>query len=300
MNYSISSLFRRRHNHIRSILSQRKGVLPFCLAIACFLALYTLPGIRDATGPALAGYLDISRLPDTLVPLSGEWEIVRTSGGAVGSAPPAFAILPGLWENGQGLATYRLKLKGLDPAVEYGLRLPYMMTSYSLSVDGREIYANGEPGTDASTTVPAYRPGHARLPPRTSACELVLTVANFHHSKGGPAQAILFGRYADVAGFSFRSVVIDSVVMILFLLIGGMYLFMAIAHKNVPALSLGLLFICLGLQVFVWTPEFLVLRAFPALSWEAYCRLDYLSTYGMPVWALLATQSLFGLLPQRR
>lgn len=271
----------------------RRGALRFVLPAAVFLSIFIVPGTDGSDAPARRGVLDLSAGFLQIGPLSGEWELIRSSAPTTGDGP-VWERLPRTWTEPFGYASYRLLVRGLDPGSEYALRVPYMSTSFRLLVDGAELFRNGSPGVTRESSVPGYLPGLADLPAGISSVELTLEVSNFHHRRGGPFQTILLGERAPLERYEFWSVFTDAMVTAVFLLLGSMYLMNAVLRRYTPALYLSLFFICIGVSGFVCTPEVLVFRLFPGFDWNLYQKIGYLATYGVPLFMLLASRSLFG------
>jgi DNA-binding CsgD family transcriptional regulator len=271
----------------------KRGVLRFVLPAAVFLIIFIVPGTDSSYAPARRGVLDLSAVSHQIVPLSGEWELLRSSAPAADEGP-VWKRLPCTWEEPFGYASYRLLVRGLDPGRAYALRVPYMSTGFRLLIDGTEVFRNGSPGVTKESSVPGYLPGLVSLPAETSSFELSLEVSNFHHRRGGPFQTILLGERAPLERYEFWCVFTDAMVTAVFLLLGSMYLMNAFLRRYTPALYLALFFICIGVSGFVCTPEVLIFRLVPGFDWNLYQKIGYLATYGIPLFMLFATRSLFG------
>jgi DNA-binding CsgD family transcriptional regulator len=270
----------------------------FALALIIFIALFTIPGPMDAVSTCTQGAVDFSRQDQPIIPLAGEWKMETNPDVTTGKSFE-FAVLPREWKNPYGTATYRLRVTGLDPECPYALRIPYMSSSFILKLDDGEIYRNGEAGLTRETTKPGYMPGVVTVPRGRTGFDLTLFVSNFHHRRGGPFQTILLGSESDVRHFDFWNLFFDGIVTVVFIFIGGLFIFNAMVRRVTMSLFIGFFYMFIGLTIFVDTPEVLVLRVFPRLDWTIYIKLDYLITYLLPLLALLATVRLFGGLSPR-
>jgi DNA-binding CsgD family transcriptional regulator len=276
---------------------RRSSGLAFVVVSLALFALLFAPRVPGAAGLARAGELDASGARGDVLPLTGEWSLLGSVGGVEGAS--RYAALPRTWARPIGSATYGLTIVGLDPSVEYSLRMPYLRTSYCLSGNGLELFHNGVAGLSRAESIPAYAPGIARLSRGASRLYLTLRVSNYSHfEQGGPFQAILIGESSRIARFDFWRIFSDASIVVLCVAMGAMFILNAVMRRNSATFFVGLFLVHMGTVLFCNFSELLVLRAFPGLPWKLHNRLTYALAYTLPIWAFLAARSLFAKRPR--
>jgi signal transduction histidine kinase/CheY-like chemotaxis protein len=179
--------------------------LLFCLALC--------PGIGSdqciAQQPVAAGKgiidlreTDLRRDP---VSLSGDWafnwhQLVSPNDST--TSPQAFVHFPALWEkttvNGlllpsTGYASYRVTVLLPKHTNKLALEVPDTYTSYRLFVNGREFSAAGNPDSVQKNAVPKWIYRTLEITSPGDTLHLLMHVANYWHSKGGPYKDIFIG-----------------------------------------------------------------------------------------------------------
>jgi DNA-binding CsgD family transcriptional regulator len=250
-----------------------------------FTAIALVPG-SPVKGEAVGSTFDMAGRA-SVVPLAGEWEDV--------SGPSsALAILPIQWEEPYGRAVYRLRLKGLDPAIRYALKLPAIDTSFRLSANGALVAKGGVPGASARETFAAYAPGVAALPRGASELELELEIANFANVRGGIIRPILLGEEEAVRRADLVSNLSVGLVEGLLFVIGLLFAFNAAAKRSATSLLMGLAYLAGAVSILFISHEVHSWRLFPAMSWDFYDRAAYMSSLAFPLLVLAAARSHFG------
>src|ERR1041384_3134129 len=108
------------------------------------------------------------------------------------SRPTKFQQFPGIWEEGQGFATYTADVI-IDRGIStLSLDLPDIYTSYQLWVNGVEVANNGEVGTSRKETSPQWLPKTVVFA-ATDTLHIMMQIANFHHMRGGSNDHIYLG-----------------------------------------------------------------------------------------------------------
>lgn len=145
---------------------------------------------------------------DGPVTLKGEWafywkQLLNSADfKANPNIPPQYPEFPALWHElsidgkplpADGFATYRLIVLKDSAAGPLALEIPDFYTSYYLWVNGQLISENGTVGKTAAETTPYWLPATKHLPPMGDSTEIILQIANFYHSKGGPSNDIVLG-----------------------------------------------------------------------------------------------------------
>lgn len=139
------------------------------------------------------------------VALNGNWGFYWNqllSPDEIKTVPEAYTYFPERWDNtmlngkklpAKGFATYSLKIL-LDPEKQKDLaiQLPDTYCSFQLFLNGKPFAAAGKPGKTKEETVEKWIEQVINLPV-TDTVSLVLQVANFRHSKGGPYKPVVIG-----------------------------------------------------------------------------------------------------------
>lgn len=93
----------------------------------------------------------------------------------------------------KGYASYMLTVLLPKGIKNLALDVPDTYTSYKLFVNDDLFVQSGVPGTTRETTVSFWRQFTRELFSKKDTVKLILQVANFEHSKGGPYKSILIG-----------------------------------------------------------------------------------------------------------
>jgi len=252
---------------------------------------------REESLQARRGVLDLrEQVPgsDEIIPLAGEWEFYRSRFVLEADGTPAYVQLPHTWQDDRfGYATYRLRITGLEPDKEYGLKIPYQSTSFILLRDGKVIARNGIPGKTRQESLPEYQPSVVTFSPAADSTELVLQVSNFFHRRGGAFQPLLLGYKEAVQTADFWNCFLDGVMVMLFFLSGLYNLPLFFMKKEKNSLLLGLLFMEVGLLLMFETPDVLIMALFPRMKWMFFERTDYILTYTLPILTFLFIHSIY-------
>lgn len=153
------------------------------------------------------GVIDLRKInfSKQTVALDGEWGICWQQLCEPGHAEEKMTGMtpfPKRWDdtliNGKkltakGYASYILTILLPKGAKNLALDIPDTYTSYKLFVNDDLFVESGVPGTTQETTTPLWRQFTRELFPGTDTVKLILQVANFEHSKGGPYKSILIG-----------------------------------------------------------------------------------------------------------
>lgn len=157
---------------------------------------------KQTTPLAIKGVINLTstNLYKNDVALNGEWkfywmQLLPAHEADTGSAP--FTNFPMLWNSSglpaNGYATYQLKVLLPHNRPALAMFVPDVYTAYNLYINGKLAANNGTP----ATTVAAYNPHWIsytiQLPADKDTLSMVLQVANFIHSKGGPYKQLVVG-----------------------------------------------------------------------------------------------------------
>lgn len=142
------------------------------------------------------------------IELTGDWEFYWDSLLSPGQFPmltkPAYYTFPKLWNEdfeSFGYATYRLTVKLPEDHPPLALSIPDFYSAYKLYINGEIAAQNGNVGTIKNKYIPKWIPQTIPIEEyETNQLELILQIANFDHSKGGPKQTIELGTTGDLYG----------------------------------------------------------------------------------------------------
>ena len=139
------------------------------------------------------------------VPLDGEWGLCwekLCEPGVTNEKMTGMISFPKRWDNtivggkkisAKGYASYMLTILLPKNASNLALDVPDTYTSYKLFVDDAVFVQSGIPGVSAETTKPKWQQFTRELFVKKDTVRLILQVANFLHSKGGPYKSITIG-----------------------------------------------------------------------------------------------------------
>ncbi|MBN2653165.1 MAG: adenylate/guanylate cyclase domain-containing protein [Spirochaetales bacterium] len=277
--------------------------------VIIFLILSLLAGCSGkskSSSRVLLGEIDVSswNFSDRgFVALDGDWEFYW---GAFiqpedfrGSEIPSsdYIAVPGDWKGkvieglpleGNGYATYRILVSGLNEPGEYGLRIPYHFSSYRLFLNGKEISKNGVVGENKESSIPQTVPKQVyfSIDEDSTDIELVLHISNFAMNKGGPLASYRLGTAKQIRSMTERAIFFDVFIAACLFIMGLYHLglfFLRRAEKS--PLYFGLLCLLLIPRV-LGLGETLLIRAFPDFNFEIYIKLIFFSFFiGMPLFA---------------
>ncbi|MCK9207807.1 MAG: sensor histidine kinase [Salinivirgaceae bacterium] len=201
------------------------------------------------------------------------------------SLKPNFLEIFGVWNGfqlgnqalkGQGYATYRLLIKVPKEAV-YGFRFQEFDCAYKVWINGGTPYEIGKVAATKEEMVPSWKRLEAYVPSKDCQIELVLQVSNFHHRKGGPEDAIIFGPSELVKNYKEQQSAIGYALL-------GILFIMAIYHfvlyfyrpKDFSILLFGVLNFLMMIR-HATTGEKIFLELFPTINWLPAVYIEYWS-----------------------
>lgn len=153
------------------------------------------------------GILDIRNLDfASSIRLDGEWEFyykkLLSPSDLIKKNNRDYQEFPALWQNIEingkpcesiGYATYRLQIIRDAQTPELALFFPDMYSSYEVWINGKSFFKNGQVGTSKATTKPFWLSTTKPIITSKDTINIVLQIANFHHSKGGISNSIVLG-----------------------------------------------------------------------------------------------------------
>ncbi len=261
---------------------------------------YGCTGARSHKTPPRAskGVLDLrdwDRMRDGAVSLAGEFEFYwqqqlwpEAFSDTVTRPEPHFIEVEKPWNDfkisgkklgGDGFATYRLTLLLNSERLPLAFHFPDMGTAFRVFLNGEQLIEIGRPGKSRATTIPKYRPLVVEFDGDSTKIELIYHVSNFHHARGGAWERVRLGTKWEVYKVRGRRLAYDLVLFGTILVMGLYHLaFLTLRRRAKPALFFGLL--CLIVAVRLLTVnERTLLQYFPALSWEVFLKIEYLTYY---------------------
>ncbi|MGL4368877.1 MAG: hypothetical protein ACRCUT_04290, partial [Spirochaetota bacterium] len=197
----------------------------FLSVFSTVLTVLAFSSCDEKKPPRLAGgSVDLSAWnfqADGSVPLSGEWnlywnELLTPGDIRAGAVPvPSSTAVPGDWSRNSGLpssgyATYRAKVRLPDSAHLYGIRIPRVMTSYVLWIDGNKILTSGRVSADPKEQVPARNVLVSSFRPSPQESEIVIQMANFDYRRGGLTDPPVIGLEQQIVLDHAKRVFTDS------------------------------------------------------------------------------------------
>jgi signal transduction histidine kinase/DNA-binding NarL/FixJ family response regulator len=254
---------------------------------------------------AQRGILDLRSIDvdQQKVILNGQWKWywhqLRTPGQP--ESPFEYIGFPKLWSASewrgqpvasQGYATYALTVL-LPPNTErMGLEIATQYTAYKLFVNGQAITEDGEPGTTPATTIPYWSTQLVALP-EGDTLQILLQVANFDHSKGGPNEAPRLGGLNALRGQRYTALALDILLTGCLFMSGLFFLgLFSFNRYDRSMLYFGLFCLLYNYRV-IGVDTYALHVLFPNIPWLLTTRLEYGSLYVAIATFGLYTQALY-------
>ncbi|WP_051417302.1 ATP-binding protein [Sediminibacterium salmoneum] len=257
--------------------------------------------------PIDKGIIDLRKkdLQEQPFALNGNWGFYWNqllSPDDIRTQPKVFTFFPERWDNtilnnqplpAKGFATYSLKIL-LDPEKQKDLsiQLPDTYCSFQLFLNGKPFAAAGKPGKTKETTVEKWVEQVISLP-ITDTISLVLQVANFRHSKGGPYKPIVIGSTTQLTAEKASEEGFD-LLLAGAILMGGLFfigLFYFGKHDRV-ILYFSLFCIAYSYRI-VGSDNYVLHSLFPNYPWIIGVHLEYLSLFVSVIFFMFYTKYLF-------
>lgn len=279
--------------------------------LCCILVLFTcclvsISTLRAQLPVAHNGVLDLrqSDLGKQSIPLNGEWAIywqklIRPKDSAV---PSAFVPFPKLWQkttiNGlllpnTGYASYALTVLLPMHSNKLALELPNTYTSYRLFVNEEEFASSGKPDSIEANSVPKWLEKTIELTKPADTLRLVLHVANYLHSKGGPYKEIILGDKDHL----FHKRDVDSafdLVLTGCLFMGGLFFFgLYLFGKHDKSILYFALFAMTYSYRIIGARLYVLHTLFPDIPWSVTLHLEYLTLFVSIIFFSLYTRYLY-------
>lgn len=282
----------------------RTGILFSVIICCCFL----FPVFSSAQLPlAKHGVIDLRNidLSKQSVPLDGEWGLCWEKlcvPGDTSKEMTGMTTFPKRWDNtvvggkkitAKGYASYMLTILLPKNASNIALDIPDTYTSYKMFVDDAVFVESGIPGTSAETTKPKWQQFTRELFIKKDTIKLILQVANFLHSKGGPYKSITIGNKEKLFSKrnkdnAFNFILTGSIIMC-GLFFFGLYFF---GRYDTTILYFALFCITYSYRI-IGTSQYSLHTVFPDLPWAFTIHMEYLSLFVSVIFFTQYTQNLY-------
>lgn len=253
------------------------------------------------------GFIDLRniQLNQNTVPISGDWGIywgqLLTPEDSV-NKPTTYTYFPKHWNyttlnqqalSAEGFATYTTQiLINSKEQQNLAIKLPDTYCSFKLFVNGKPFANAGMPGITKETTTEQWIEQVAELP-NTDTLNLILQIANFRHSKGGPYKPILIGNkhvllHEKEAEDGFDLLLAGAILM------GGLFfigLFYFGKHDRV-ILFFSLFCVAYSYRI-IGSDNYVLHSLFPNFPWIIGVHLEYLSLFASFLFFMFYTKYLF-------
>lgn len=247
----------------------------------------------DGADPqAKQGVIDLRNvdLSQQTIPLRGEWEFywkqLLTPQSQTGNA--AYTDFPKLWNDtyldnqplpAQGYASYRLLVLLPHGPKHLALNIPDMYTAYQLFANGKPLANNGHPDTSRETTTAKWIPSTVALDIKGDSLDLILQVANFQHSKGGPYKNIQIGNQDTLITQDKKEAAYD-LLLTGCLFMGGLFFFGLYLFGRHDKVILYFSLFCISYSYrIIGTGLYELHTIFPNLPWTVNLHLEYISLF---------------------
>ena len=253
------------------------------------------------------GIIDLRKadLKQESIPLNGEWafywkQLITAKG--VAATPSAFVHFPTLWKNttinnlpltSVGYASYTVTVLLPKHQNKLALQVPDTYSSYRLFINGEEFCNNGSPDSIEKKAIPKWIEKTVEITTTADTLHLLLQVANFWHSKGGPYKEIIIGDKEKLFLEKERDSAFD-LILTGCMLMGGLFfigLFLFGKHDK-SILYFALFFITYSYRI-AGARSYVLHSLFPDLPWVITIHLEYLTLFISVVFFILYTRHLY-------
>jgi len=256
---------------------------------------------------AVKGVIDLRQtdLKKQIIPLNGEWTLYwkKLISSADSSAiPTGFVPFPKLWTktiiNGStlphtGYASYSLTVLLPKHSNELALEVPDTYTAHWLFVNGEPVAEVGVVDSTEERSTPKWLHKTVTLKDHSDTLHLVLQVANYWHSKGGPYKEIMIGDN-DIM---LHNRLVDSAFDLILtgcLFMGGLFFFgLFLFGKHDRAILYFSLFCMVFSYRMIGAKDYVLHSLFPNVPWTITVHLEYLSLFISVVFFSLYTKYLY-------
>lgn len=277
----------------------------FIIVTVFFFAwFYTMAAENIMPPQAINGVIDLRNydIDKTPIALNGQWsfywkQIIDPSQKI---NTTTYTQFPKRWNTvvnsnipAQGYASYALTVLLPHNKNELALTVPDVYTSYRLFINGKLFSYNGKVDSVAANYLPYWATQTLALHEETDTLHLVLQIANFSHSKGGPYKEIIIGNKSTLLLTREKSLAGDFL-MCGCLFMGGLFFFSLYLFGKHDKATLFFSLFCMMYSYRVIGSSFYALHSvFPNISWEITVRLEYFTLFEGVVFFLQYINKLY-------
>lgn len=193
----------------------------------------------------------------------------------------------------QGYASYMLTVLMPKQHGKLALEVPDTYTSYRLFLNGELFVSAGNPDTTKERAEAKWIQFTQEIANPTDTIHLILQVANFWHSKGGPYKAISIGDRDKLFYKRYKNAAFDMLLTGCLFMCGlfffGLYLF---GRYDKVILFFALFCITYSYRI-IGSGTYVLHSMFPNLPWEITVHLEYLSLFISVVFFTQYTRYLY-------
>jgi len=207
------------------------------------------------------------------------------------------ASFPHLWEEAQGVATYRLTILLPKSQIDdrYVIELPQMYSAYTLWVNGREAARNGEVGTNRASNKPQWLPKLIQVKNAQDSVSLVLQVANFNHAYGGLKNSLVLGMADQLVAKRSLAEVVNRALLGILSVSGIAFLVVYFFLKKEKSVLYFAVMCLVWAARSIFSELYMAIQWMPNLDWELGVKIEYLTIFLEAIFAMLFISKLYPL-----
>lgn len=285
---------------MRPTRTYRSLLLLFCCAAVLLVRAQTIAPL------AKNGVIDLrgADLSKDKIALDGQWALYwqRLLSPTDSVAPTAMVPFPRLWNktvvNGAhlpatGYASYKLTVLLPRHANRLALQVPDTYASCRLFVNGEPFCSSGVPDSVEERAVPKWLQQTVALTTNADTLQLVLHVANYWHSKGGPYKQIVIGDRDALFLERERDMAFDFILTGC-LFMGGLFFFGLFLFGRHDRSILYFALFCITYSYrMIGARSYALHSIFPDIPWTITTHLEYLSLFVSVAFFCLYTRHLY-------
>jgi len=284
----ISSIFLEKP--VMSICPYHKKYITVFLAVLMLFSFPLISSAADTTYTPLAdkGIIDLreQNINGKDFALNGEWQLYwhqLLEPAQTDTAKFSYTPFPQSWNKANlpaiGYATYKLTVLLPHKRGELALFIPDVYTSYNLYINNRLFANNGTPAVTRQAYSPHWISITRELAFTSDTLVLVLQVANFLHSKGGPYKEIIIGDRTRLMEEEKRDLAIDfslgGCIFMSGLFFLGLFMF---GEKDKATLFFALFSLFYSYRI-IGVRMYVLHSALPNLDWGIAVHIEYISLF---------------------
>lgn len=197
--------------------------------------------------------------------------------------------------NGNGYATYRLKIMLPIQIQDLALLIPSVSTAYRLYINDIYTASNGVVGSSSELSIPEYKPQIIKviIPNDTSKeFDLIIQVSNFTYARGGLWNPIVLGTPEQILNLSTRRLAKDEFILGIIFVMCLFFIFLFINEYKLIYLYYILGCILCFIRTYIYS-DIGLFGILPTFPMKQFIFLEYLTLYWSPVVSVLIVDELF-------